>query len=1023
MTGRAARRGRGAAVHNGDVELRVLGPVEIVGERGPVPVGGPKQRVVLAALLAARGTVVPLDRLLEIVWDDDPPSTARATLQTSLSKLRRALGAVPGASLDTRPPGYVLHAPDDAIDADRFETALTRARQTFATDPAATVAHVDDALASWNGPAFAEFADRHWAIPEATRLEALRLDAIELRNEARLARGDLGAVIAELEGMVTVEPLRERLRCQLMVALNRSGRQGEALRAAAAYRTVLREELGLGPSPAFDDVERAVLLGDPAAGAAVPQPGVSSSAPPSRPATPAPAPAERATALIGREIALDELCAALGTARLVTLTGPGGVGKSSLANEVARRRATSHRDGVRTVELAPVGDESGVIAAVAQAVGAERRSERSLAESVLEVLGGMQLLLVIDNCEHVIDAVGELVAGVLRWCPGLKLLTTSREPIGMPGEVVRPVAPLAVPTSVDAPLDEVAHTAAVEVFVARATEAAPGFTLDDANAAAVAELCIALDGLPLALELAAARMSSMTPRQLADRLHERFALLGSGHGRARRHRTLLDVVQWSYGLLDQREQTLLARLSVFAGGFDLDAAEQTCAGDGLAPGAVAAVLAGLVDKSLVVATPSGDQFRYSQLETLRQFGAERLNERPDGLRVHRAHVATFAARATAGAAALDGPDEASWMARLSADADNLRAAWSTAVAAGDIDAALELVVSTSEHGFRAISYEVTDRAERVLAYPDAAGHPLGPSATAVVGYGAFARGELDRAVALGHQAIARREQLGVASCGMPERVLANALFYQGRRDEGRMWMARMVALGRATGRDGRLAHALYMQSVAATSVGDEAGGRAIAEDAVAVATGTGSPTALAQATYALGLAIATDDPAGALALLEDAARLADSVGNRWMRSFAGTEALWLRARRGELDAALAGYREVIDTWYRGGDWANQWLSLRHLAGILAAQGRDEAAALLSGAVEAAGAASALPFLPRAVEDLDSLSAALAARMGREAFDAARSRGARLRADAAVTLALRAIDVSTTPGRAPAPTQI
>jgi predicted ATPase/DNA-binding SARP family transcriptional activator len=1000
------------------VGLRVLGPVEIEGSCGPVPVGGPKQRLLLAALLAARGTVVPFDRLLEIVWDDDPPSTARATLQTSLSKLRRLLAGVPGASLDSRPPGYVLDAPDGLVDADRFEAELARARHALAADPGAAVAHVDEALALWNGPAFAEFADLHWALPEATRLEALRLDAVELRNEARLALGDLGAVIAELEGVVTVEPLRERLRCQLMLALHRSGRQGEALRTAAAYRTLLREQLGLDPSPAFENMERAVLDGDDARGRTPARAVAPASAPSHPPATSTPAPRPNGaptSLLIGREAALDELVAVLGSARLVTLTGPGGVGKSTLANEVARRAAPAHRNGLRTVELAPIGDASGVIAAVAQAVGVERRSERSLADSVLEVLGGMQLLLVIDNCEHVIEAVGELVADILRWCPGVTLLATSREPIGMPGELVRPVAPLTVPASSEAPCDEIARTAAVEVFVARATEAAPGFTIDDANASAVAELCIQLDGLPLALELAAARMSSMTPRQLADRLHERFALLGSGHGRARRHRTLLDVVQWSYGLLDPREQTLLARLSVFAGGFDLDAAERTCAGDGVAVGAVAAVLAGLVDKSLVVATPSGDQFRYSQLETLRQFGAERLAEHPDGPRVHRAHVATFAARATAGAAALDGPDEGTWMGRFAADADNLRAAWSTAVAAGDVDAALELVVSSSEHGFRAISYEVTDRAERVLEHPAAADHALGPTAMAVVGYGAFVRGELDRAVALGHEAVALRERLGVASCGLPERVLGNALFYQGHRDEGRMWMARMVDVARSSGRDGRLAHALYMQSVASTSVGNAHGGRAMAEEAVAVATGTGSPTALAQATYALGLAVATDDPAGALALLEEAARLADSVGNRWMRCFARTEAMWLRAGRGELDIALAGYREVIDTWFRGGDWANQWLSLRHLAGILAAQGRDEAAALLWGAVEAAGAASALPFLPRAVEELDDLSAGLVARMGRDAFDAARRRGVRLRADAAVTLALRAIDVSATPG--------
>ena len=988
----------------GRVELRVLGSVELVGDGGPVPTGGPKQRLLLAALSASRRRVVSVDALTEVLWGEEPPPTARSTLQTSVSKLRRLVADLPGVDITSRPPGYVLDVAPELVDADRFEADLSAARAALPGQPADARELLDRALGAWRGAAFAGFADLPWAVAEATRLEELRLQAVEDRNEARLALGDAGAVISELEGLTRAEPLRERVWSQLMLALCQAGRQAESLRVAAAFRRHLRDELGLDPSPTFAAVEQVVVGGAPTPLADDP-PG---HGPPVGLARAQPAPAAAAP-LIGREASLDDAMEVIRRSRLVTVTGPGGVGKSTVAAELARRLAPSFRHGVRLVELAPIADAAAVVAAVAQSVDAERRSERSLSESIIEVLAPLELLLVVDNCEHVIDTVGELVAQLVRWCPSLTILATSREPIGMAGEVVRPLAPLAVPIDAAAPLAEIAATAAVEVFVARAAEAVPGFELDEGNARAVAELCIQLDGLPLALELAAARMSSMTPSQLAERLNERFALLGSGHGRARRHRTLLDVVQWSYGLLDPTERELLARVSAFAGGFDLDAAERTCAGGDLTRESVAPVLGGLVDKSLVVTSRVGAQLRYSQLETLRQFGAERLAETPDGPLVHRAHLRTFVDRAVTGGAALDTVDEGEWAARLDTDMDNLRAALMTAIALGDADAALTLVASVSEDGFRSIRYEVVDWAETVLGTDAAQDHPLGPTALAIVGYGSFVRGELARAVALAEQAVELRERLDVASCGLPERVLGNALFYQGHRDAGIGWMARMVDAARHKGSDGRIAHALYMRSVAQTSVGDPDAGAALAEEALVAAAASGSPTARAQATYATALAAAHVHPDEALALMEEAAALADSVGNRWMRSFARTEAMWLRAKRGESDLALAGYRDVVATWFRGGDWANQWLSLRHLAGILADLGRDGDAAMLSGAVEAAGAAAALPFAPADADDLIELSRRLAERLGNDALAEAKRRGARMRDDAAVALALGAID--------------
>jgi predicted ATPase/tetratricopeptide (TPR) repeat protein len=904
-------------------------------------------------------------------------------------------------TITSRPPGYLLDLSTAAVDADRFESDLADARRLSAERPDEAVTLFDRALGLWAGAAFAGFEDLPWAQPEASRLEELRLQAFEDRNEARLALGDEATVISELDGLARAHPLRERLWCLLMSALHRSGRQAEALRVAAEFRRHLGEELGLDPSPTFTELETAIATGGERAG--------------NRPTAPKQPSRSRHLSvalvgpLVGREVALSETEDAARRARLVTLTGPGGVGKSALASEVARRVAPSFKDGVRLVELAPVTEPAAVVAAVAHSVQAERRSERSLTDAIVEVLGPQELLLVVDNCEHVIGSVGELLGELIRWCPSVRVLATSREPIGLAGEVVRPVAPLEIPQDPDAPLSEIAGTAAVEVFVARAMDASPGFELNDDNAAAVAQLCGQLDGLPLALELAAARMASMSPGQLVDRLTERFALLGAGQGREERHRTLRDVVQWSYVLLDASERGLFNRLSVFSGGFDLDAVERTCGGGEIATENVAALLGGLVDKSLVVASRAGEQVRYSQLETLRQFGTERLAEQSDGLLVHRAHIATYTDMSVAGAQALEGPDEREWARRLNRDMDNVRAALTTAIAVDDVDSALRIVVSMSEPGFRGIRYEVVDWAEAVAEVDSAADHPLRPTVLAVIGYGAFVRGELDRAVSLANQAVELRERLAVESCGLPERVLSNALFYQGRSDDALGWMVRMVDVARASGRTGRLAHGLYMLSVAQTSIGDPEGGAEMAEEAIAVSAAIGNPTAASQAAYAAGLAAAHRSAGDALGLLEESAELADSVGNLWMRSFARTEALWLRAMNGAVDEALTGYREVVGTWFRGGDWANQWLCLRHVAGILSGAGRDEESALLSGAVEAAGAAAALPFSPRDADELNELNRDLALRLGEDAFAAARRRGASMRADAAVALALSAID--------------
>jgi predicted ATPase/DNA-binding SARP family transcriptional activator/tetratricopeptide (TPR) repeat protein len=987
----------------------MLGGVEVAGPEGPVALG-PAARVLLAVLLVRRHEVVPLDSLTEALWRDDPPPTARATLQTHLSKLRRSVQELPGARLELRPPGYLLEADRASIDADRFEDLLAAGRALDGVDPQTALDRLTSALACWHGPALAEFAEEPWAQAEAVRLTELRLVAAEERAELLLAADHHAELVPELEALVSANPLRERSRGQLMVALHRSGRQAEALRSAQELRRHLGEQLGLEPSAGLRQLEQAIAVDDPTLLRPSPiavRTAAAATDPTARSVPNAP------TRLVGRADDLDHLVAAMGTTGLLTLVGPGGVGKTRLAFELARVVNTDLVDLVRIVELAPVTLGEDVEAAVAAALGVERRPGRSLVESIVELLAPQRVLLVVDNCEHVLGAVGRLIGEVLRWCPDVRVLTTSREALGMPGEVVWGVTPLALPTDPGAPLAELQASPAVQVFVSRATAASPGFSLGDRNAPAVAELCAQLDGVPLALELAAARMGSMSPGQLVERLHDRFALLSQGPAVEPRHRTLHDLVQWSFELLSPPEQILLARLSVFAGGFDLEAVEHTCADDRLPSGRILPLLAALVDKSLVVADTNDDVVRYRQLETIRQFGAEQLDSRPGGSGVRQAHRRTFTALAEEAGAGLDGPDEAMWSARLDREMDNLRAAVRTAVTDGDADTGLRVVVAARELSFRRMRYELVRWAGEVTDLPQAQGHPLLPTALAVVAYGSFVRGELRKAVEQAERSLGAAVRLDLRSSGLAERTLGNALFYQGDHDAALRWMERMVETARAGGIDGRIAHGLYMRSVARTSLGDTPGGEELAAEAMCAARSAGSPTALSQATYAAGLACSSaGSPASVregLALLDESRDLATSAGNRWMRAFALTESMWLRARLGETGDALAGYREVVETWYQSGDWANQWLSLRQLAGILASVGRDEDAALLFGAVTAAGARTALPFAPTDAEDLEELSRELEQRLGPETLAAHRRRGGMMRDESVVATALAAID--------------
>ncbi|MDN3020658.1 BTAD domain-containing putative transcriptional regulator [Streptomyces sp. S.PB5] len=727
------------------VRYRILGTTQVLRPDGtPLPVGGARLRALLTVLALRPGRTVAVSLLVDEVWDGDPPADAAGALQALVGRLRRALGADAVASADG---GYRLAAAPDDIDLHRFERLTGEGTRALHNgDPAKAAGVLDDALALWRSPALADLPDR---TAEAARWEARRLDALRARHTAALALGHAEQSLPELTALCDTHPLDEPLQSLRLRALRDAGRTAEALAAYEEVRRLLADRLGADPGP-----ELRVLHGEllsprgrgngfgasegelrPAAGAPLngrdryryrdrdlgqtwaggagisedgaitPPPGARAAVAAETPAPASPTPHSdapppalgnlraRLTSFVGRESDIEAIRGDLATARLVTLLGPGGAGKTRLSQEAAETVRHTARDGVWLAELAPVDEPDGVPEAVLTAVGARETvlygagaeamraaNERHAdpVERLAEHCGNRRMLLILDNCEHVVEAAARLAAELLARCPQLTVLATSREPLGVPGELLRPVEPLPEPV-------------ALRLLADRGAAARPGFTVeaDDETAAACAEVCRRLDGLPLAIELAAARLRMLTPRQIADRLDDRFRLLTSGSRTVLpRQQTLRAVVDWSWELLDEDERDVLRRLSVFAGGCELAAAEAVCG-----PLALEA-LGSLVDKSLVVAAPSDDGgMRYRLLETVGEYASERLDE--TGLRkaAERAHLTYYRELARTTDPLLRGPHQLAAVGRLEREYENLRTALRHAIAEGDEQEALCLGLS------------------------------------------------------------------------------------------------------------------------------------------------------------------------------------------------------------------------------------------------------------------------------------------------------------------------------------------
>ncbi|QIB44436.1 BTAD domain-containing putative transcriptional regulator [Streptomyces aureoverticillatus] len=731
----------------------VLGPLTVrTPEGAPVTVPETRVRTLLASLLVAPGAVVPADRLIEDLWGAGPlPTRPANALHTLVSRLRTALATGGGRDLVVRrAPGYLLRIPPDTVDANRFTTLATRARAT--TDARTRAALFAEALAEWRGAAFTEYADEPFARAAVTHLEEQRLLVREEHAEARLELGDHAELAAELAELTSTHPLRERLRAAHMRALHGAGRTAEALDAYQDLRRHLDEELGLTPGAEVMALQGRILRGE---GEQAPAHHTT----PLRRRTNLPAPV---TPLIGRTGPLQDVRELLSAGtRLVTLTGPGGVGKTRLALEVAGTYADGeavgsytegeavgsyadgaaaalYPDGIWLVELAALPTSSTPEEAaqtITATLGLREAQAPRTTESpgtpgtpaapathhLTEALRDRRLLLVLDNCEHLSAAAADLTRHLLRAAPGLRVLATSREPLALTGETLYAVPPLDLPDP-DADPAQVQRAGAVRLFTARATAASLDFKVTDANSTAVATICRRMDGLPLALELAATRVRALGPQALAERLDDRFGLLTAGRRDApARQQTLRAMIDWSWELLTAAERTVLRRLAVHAEGCTLEAAEALCSTLDVKSSEVLDLLSRLVDRSLVTVTHTEDGPRYRLLESVAAYALEQLtSSTPEFEFLRRAHATHYTALAERADPLLRGAGQQTWLRRLNAESANVRAALATASATGDGALARRLTRAMAWYWFlRGRLTEARRAMATALAVPDA----------------------------------------------------------------------------------------------------------------------------------------------------------------------------------------------------------------------------------------------------------------------------------------------------------------
>ena len=678
--------------------MGLLGSLSVERDGRPVVLGSPSQRRLLAMLAVHCHGVVSADRLADVVWGGEPPVSAAAGLQTYVSRLRSTLGA---EAIRTQPPGYVLDLTDDAFDASRFERLVADAVETSSAEHVLECSALADGL--WRGPPLAEFADEEWARPMAVRWSELRLVLAERRVGALLQMGRVGEAVADAEALCADQPLREGAHGWWMRALAREGRITEALRVYDRYRKHLIDEVGLEPSPVLKALEHSILSGDtiPVISA------LTSEAKPGKAVGRLPV---EVTTFVGREREVAAAVYLVEAVSLVTLVGPGGVGKTRIGLQVARRVSPAFSGGAWFVNLAEVTDPALVATSIVSQLGV--RSGLAPLEALVSALRGETRFVVLDNCEHVLPQTAEVAATILKECPGVRILATSREPLAIAGERVHTVVPMG---------DD-----GVTLFLERAAEARGSAVFDDAQFAAAREIVKRLDGLPLALELAAARCAYLEPAEIVKLSGGGLPLLGSGPRDAPdRHHTMRATIDWSWSLLTESEQLVLMRVTAFVGGFTLKAAREVCARGAIGGDLVVELVGSLVRKSQVVAQRTVDGTRFRLLDVIREYAIERLDESSieSSESVGRRHAAWAAGVLVDITRLLLSPDEATGARIRDVEAANMRAGDAWAIDHRDLDLCMQFARSMAQPTAYGLLFPVRfRRGTTVLDIPGARDH-------------------------------------------------------------------------------------------------------------------------------------------------------------------------------------------------------------------------------------------------------------------------------------------------------------
>ncbi|WP_068278563.1 BTAD domain-containing putative transcriptional regulator [Aldersonia kunmingensis] len=923
--------------HSPPIRVELLGPLRLLVDGAAIEVSGTKRRAVLALLAIAEGRVVTVDRLIDALWPAQVPDSGRQALHNHVSRLRAQLG--PAAErLETGHEGYRLILDPAELDVTEARMSLAAAQRD--SDRALTA--LREAHQLWRGPVLADLVTIDAVANAAEEYERLHRDVVDALIDAAVVAGQADEIVGMAATSAAADPLRENAVRLHMRALAATGDGAEGLRIGREYRRRLAEETGLDPTAALAALERDIAVGT----ASAPAPALSGSLPPTG-------------LLIGRDDEIALLRSLLENERLVTIVGPGGVGKTRIGVELA-----AALDGSTVVLLAPITDPAALPLAVAGALELEVEQGDVLAACVA-LLGNRPGLLVVDNCEHVLAGARSMVEAILAGCPAVTVLATSREPLGLAVEYVHRLAPLALPE----PDRDASAAPSVALFVERARRVRPGSSATPTDTPMIADIVRRLDGMPLAIELAAGRLSTFSLSDLRDRLDRSLDLLGA-EAAGSRHATLRSTVEWSYRLLNEDERQLFRNLAVFTDGFDLGTAERIAADLGSAddPGRM---LARLVDTSMIDVT-FASATRYRMLETLRAFGRDRLAAANESAAAERNLVHWAVDLCTVIGAQMSTDREPDADAVLRRELGNLRTAWRLARAGSALDDAAAMIIGL----FDAVAYrnlvELRDWAIELADDPRVATHPQAATLLGIAAEAVYHRGDYLRADQLARSGLAMPDAATSWHCLM---ALSVADLARGAFDDV---VEHSLSAAVRTNREN-----LGIAALATAYAGDLTGARALNDRGLA---GAQSPSMRSWGAYVYG---EIDSLAGNL---DDAERhyqfaieLARGSGATFLVGVATVGMLSVRAGGGRVSEALAGYREVIDSFARTGNWTHLWTTLRNLAGLLRTLGDHEVADRIDAAADAAPDAPAVAERPSTAAPRPDIGRAAVLGLARQAI--------------------------------------